>query len=54
MHQSWPFTLGRWSWQVGSLCINHGHLNWGAGLGRLVAYASIIAIYIEALVLAGP
>ena len=49
MHQSWPFTLGRWSWQVGSLCINHSHLHWGAGLDRLLAYASIMAIYIGAL-----
>ena len=32
-----------------SLCINHSHLHWGAGLGRLVAYASVMAIYIGAL-----
>ena len=53
MHQSWPFTLGRWSWRVCSLCINHSHLHWGAGLDRLAAYASIMAIYIGALVLTG-
>ena len=33
----------------GKLRINHSHLHWGAGLGRLVAYASIIAIYVSAL-----
>ena len=39
------------SMQVGSLCINHNHLHWGAGLDSLVVYASIMAIYIRALVL---
>ena len=53
VHHSQPFTLGRWFWQVGSLCINHSHLHWGADLDRLVVYASIMAIYIGALVLIG-
>ena len=34
-------------------CIIHSCLHWGAGFDRLVVYASIIAIYIGALILTG-
>ena len=50
MHQSWPFTLGRWS---GKLRINHSRLHWGAGFDRLIVYASIIAVYMGAVALKG-
>ena len=36
-----------------NVCIIHSRLHWGAGFDRLVVYASIIAIYIGALILTG-
>ena len=36
-----------------NVCIIHSRLHWGAGFDRLVIYASIMAIYIGALVLTG-
>ena len=36
-----------------NVCIIHRRLHWGAGFDRLVVYASIIAIYIGALILTG-
>ena len=36
-----------------NVCIIHSRLHWGAGFDRLVVYASIIAIYIGALILPG-
>ena len=43
-----PYAIFNWN-----VCIIHSRLHWGAGLGRSVVYASIIAIYIGALVLTG-
>ena len=43
-----PYAIFKWN-----VCIIHSRLHWGAGFGRSVVYASIIAIYIGALVLAG-
>ena len=36
-----------------NVCIIHSRLHWGAGFDRLVIYASIMAIYLGALVLTG-